>query len=156
MADTSTQQTIVVGVDGSEASKSALTWAIEEARLRGATVLAVNAWQFPLVAFGDYGGTGVPMLTSVDLEKLAESTVRDAVADVVGDDVSVPVTTSVRNGHPARELVDASTGADLLVVGSIGHGGFAGMLLGSVSAHVVHHATCPVAIVRPGWKPPTR
>ena len=152
MADTSANHTIVVGVDGSEASKSALTWAIEEARMRGCGVLAVHAWQFPLVAFGDYGGTGVPMLTPVDLEKLAETTISETVAEIVGDDVSVPVETSIRNGHPARELVEASKGADLLVVGSLGHGGFTGMLLGSVSGQIVHHATCPVVIIRPGWR----
>src|SRR4051812_36699210 len=156
MTETSRQQTIVVGVDGSAASKAALRWAVEEARLRGATVDAVHAWQFVQVGLTDYGGTGVPMVTSVDLEKLAETTLQEAVADVVGDDLSVPVRTSTRRGHAATQLVEASADADLVVVGSVGHGAFAGMLLVSVSMHVVHHATCPVAVVRPDWTPRAR
>ena len=62
----------------------------------------------------------------------------------------VPVTGEVAEGHPADVLVRTATGADLLVVGSRGHGGFAGMLLGSVSSHAVHHAVCPVLVVRGG------
>jgi nucleotide-binding universal stress UspA family protein len=150
------QHTIVVGIDGSPASKSALAWAVYEARLRGSTVTAVQAWQFPVMAFEGYGATSVPVLTPTDLEKLAEQTARDTVTEVLGDDLSVPVVVSVRNGHAASVLVDAGAGADLLVVGSEGHGGFAGMLLGSVSSHVLHHATCPVAVVRPGWTPPAQ
>lgn len=156
MTETNKQHMIVVGIDGSPASKSALAWAVEEARLHGSTVTVVHAWQFPVMAFGGMGGTVVPILAPHDLEKLAEDTARDAIAEVVGADVSVPVVASVRNGHPASQLVEASKDADLLVVGSEGHGGFAGMLLGSVSMHVVHHAKCPVTVVRPGWTPPAR
>ena len=150
------QRAIVVGIDGSAASKAALSWAVEEARLRGSTVIALHAWQFPVVAFEGYGSAAVPMLTPEDLEKTAEETARNILSEVVGDDVSVPVVARVRRGHPAHQLVQASEEADLLVVGSEGHGAFAGMLLGSVSNHVVHHAKCPVAVVRPGWTPPKR
>lgn len=141
---------IVVGVDGSSASKAALRWAVDEARLRDAAVTAVHAWQLPL-AYGMYEGMTIPEGAAGDLEKAAEETVRAVIAEVVGSDVSVPVAVSIRNGPASRVLVDAAAGADLLVVGSEGHGAFAGMLLGSVSMHVVHHAVCPVTIVRPGW-----
>ena len=144
---------IVVGIDGSDASKAALAWAVDEARLRGSTVTAVHAWQLPAVAFEGYGTAALPVLEPEDLEKAAEDTARDTVSEVAGTDVSVPIVVSVRRGHPANQLVDASEGAELLVVGSEGHGAFIGMLLGSVTTHVVHHAQCPVVVVRPGWTP---
>lgn len=152
MTDTSTQHTIVVGIDGSAASKAALAWAVDEARRRSASVTAVHAWQFPAIGFAGYGGTMVPLVTMEDIEKLAHDSARDTIAEVVGTDVSVPVLTSILHGHPATVLVEAAKDADLLVVGSEGHGAFAGMLLGSVSTHVVHHAPCPVVVVRPDWK----
>ena len=151
MTDQSAQHKIVVGVDGSDASKSALRWALGEASAHGSTVLVVNVWQFPMVAFGDYHGTTVPMVETSDLKDLAERTLRDAVDEIVGDDRTVEVGSEVRTGHPAQELMEASKDADLLVVGSVGHGGFSGMLLGSVSNHLVHHATTPLVVVRPGW-----
>lgn len=147
---------IVVGIDGSSASKAALAWSIEEARLRGCGVVAVHAWQFPGVGLAGYGGVAIPLLTPEDLEKLAHDIAHAAVDEVVGDDVSVPVTIDVRQGHPASVLLEAGKAADLLVLGSEGHGAFTGMLLGSVSMQVVHHATCTVTIVRPGWTPPAR
>lgn len=141
---------IIVGVDGSTASKAALRWAVTEARLRGAAVTVIHAWQLPL-ASGMYEGMTIPEGAPEELEKAAEETVRDVIAEVVGSDASVPVEVSIRNGHASFVLVEASKNADLLVVGSEGHGAFAGMLLGSVSMHVVHHAVCPVTVVRPGW-----
>jgi nucleotide-binding universal stress UspA family protein len=147
------EHTIVVGIDCSPASKTALRWAIDEARRRQASVVAVHAWREPTVAYDTYSGTSVPLLTPDDVEKVAHERAAATVAEVVGDDLSVPVTVRVCNGHAARQLVDASAGADLLVVGSHGHGGFAGMLLGSVSTHVLHHARCPVVVVRPDWTP---
>lgn len=145
-------QEIVVGIDGSPASKAALAWAVEEARLRGCGVVAVHAWQFPVLGFGGYGGTVVPLLTPEDLEKLANDTAHETVEAVVGDDLSVPVVVRVEQGHPAGVLLEAGKTADLLVLGSEGHGAFTGMLLGSVSMQVVHHATCTVTVVRPDWK----
>lgn len=152
MTGDATDREIVVGIDGSSASKAALAWAVEEARLRGCGVVAVHAWQFPVLGFGGYGGTVVPLLTPEDLEKLAHETASATVDEVVGDDVSVPVVVRVVQGHPAGVLLEAGKAADLLVLGSEGHGAFTGMLLGSVSMQVVHHATCAVTIVRPGWK----
>ena len=143
--------TVVVGVDGSSASKSALAWAVDEARAHRAGVKVVHAWQVPAVAFAGYGGSVLPLVEIEDLEKHAEETARETVADVVGAGLDVPVETVVVRGHAAHALVDASRDAGLLVVGSEGHGAFAGMLLGSVSAHVVRHAACPVVVVRPGW-----
>lgn len=156
MTENSAHHSIVVGIDGSEPSKAALRWAVDEARQRGATVTALHVWQFPVIAFHSYGGTAVPMVTTEDLEKIAQQTVEGVVAEVVGDDLTVPVVTSIRNGHAASQLAEAGDDADLLVVGSEGHGGFSGMLLGSVSLQVVHHARCPVVVVRPGWTPPVR
>lgn len=141
---------IIVGVDGSDASKSALRWAVEEARLRGATVVVLHAWRIP-IEYGMYEGMVIPKEAPEELEKAAQETVRAAIADVVGSDASVPIVVSVRSGPASKVLVDASEDADLLVVGSEGHGAFAGVLLGSVSMHVVHHARCPVTVVRPGW-----
>jgi nucleotide-binding universal stress UspA family protein len=103
--------TIVVGVDGSEKSKEALRFALEEARLRGARVEAVY------------------------------------VADVAGDAAAVRVDQIAVDDRPARALIAAAADADLLVVGSRGHGGFAGLLLGSVSQQCAQHAPCPVVIV---------
>jgi nucleotide-binding universal stress UspA family protein len=143
---------IVVGVDGSETSKDALRWAIEEARLRDARVMALNAWQVPPVApdFGPLPGAAVPyelveMLPR--LEEAARRVVEDAVQEVAGGS-DVEVDAVAVEGPPARSLVDAARDADLVVVGSRGHGGFKGLLLGSVSLHVAQHAPCPTVICR--------
>jgi nucleotide-binding universal stress UspA family protein len=143
---------IVVGVDGSDTSKDALRWAIEEARLRKARVVALNAWQVPPVApdIGPLGGSAVPyelveMLPR--LEEAARRVVEEAVQEVAGG-TDIEVEAVAVEGPPARTLVDAARDADLLVVGSRGHGGFTGLLLGSVSLHVVQHAPCPAVICR--------
>jgi nucleotide-binding universal stress UspA family protein len=143
-----TDRRIVVGVDGSEASRVALRWAMAEARLRAASVHVVHAWQFPAVALTSFGSVTLPMFTAEDLERVADGLMRKTIANVVGPDEPVEVTTSVERGHPAEVLVAAAKGAELVVVGSSGYGAFATMLLGSVSNHVAHHATCPVVIVR--------
>ncbi len=147
--EASTPTRIVVGIDGSAASERALRWALEEARYRQGAVAVVHAWEYPTMALTPYGGTAVPVLTPSDLERVAETLAHEVVASVVGESPPVPVETLVRRGHPAEVLVEAAKGADLLVVGSRGRGGFTGMLLGSVSTQVVHHATCPVVIVKP-------
>ena len=134
---------IVVGVDGSEQSKAALRWAIEEARLRGAQVRAVYAWTLPHVA----AGTGVLMVPALEeLQRDGEEVLEAAIAEVAT--AGVVVERAAVEGSAARVLVEAAEGADLLVVGSHGHGGFAGLLLGSVSQQVAHHAPCPVVILR--------
>jgi nucleotide-binding universal stress UspA family protein len=135
------QHRIVVGVDGSVPSKAALAWALGQARLTGAAVEAVIAWEFPSI-------TGYPVLVSdVDWEDLAARALGDAVAEVAAD-AHVEIATKVRRGNAAEMLLEEAAGADLLVVGSRGHGGFVEALLGSTGQHCVHHATCPVVVIR--------
>lgn len=132
---------IVVGVDGSPSSEEALRWAVRQGRLTGRPVRAVTSWDYPL----DYGVGAVELL---DWEANARDVLHATVVNVLGPDGAAQVTEQVTKGHPAQVLLDAVGPADLLVVGSRGHGGFAGMLIGSVSQHVVAHATCPVVVVR--------
>ena len=144
------ERKIVVGVDGSVPSKAALAWAIRQARLTGATVEAVIAWELPIVC-----GYPVPMPVApdVDFEREAEQMLAAAIAGVAGPDEPVTIRSVVVNGNAARVLLDASAGAELLVVGSRGYGGFAEALLGSVGQHCVHHATCPVVVIRDSVPP---
>lgn len=134
---------IVVGVDGSESSHAAMDWAVDEARLRNGQVVAISAWHYPYVsdALGqvwEYQG----------FEEDARA-VLEAELERVGDR-GVEITGSLIQGNPASALVDASHQADLVIVGSHGRGGFTGMMLGSVSTQAVHHAHCPVLVVRGG------
>lgn len=135
-------KTIVVGVDGSECAEKALTWAVGEARLRGDRVRAVHAWEYP-VSGAVYGMMG-PQLGLDELREAAKATLEEAVEPLQN---GVPIEQVLVEGPAAHALMSASEDADLLVVGSRGHGGFAGLLLGSVSQAVLHHAECPVAIV---------
>src|ERR1700712_284512 len=135
------QPRIVVGVDGSPASVDALKWAVRQAALTGAVVEAVTAWQFPAT----YGGS--PILAGPDWRADAQAIQDIAVKEALGDEATALVR-RVAQGHPVRVLSDIAADADLLVVGSRGHGGFAGMLLGSVSEHVVAHAPCAVVVVK--------
>jgi nucleotide-binding universal stress UspA family protein len=135
-------QRIVVGVDGSDPARRALQWAVEEARLRGAAVEALYAWTYPYVG-------SIPVTpVVVDLERVeadARATLDEAVAQVAHDGVTVePV---LVHAGAAQALVERGREADLLVVGSRGLGGFGGLLLGSVSQQVTHHAPCPVVVV---------
>lgn len=139
-------QRIVVGVDGSQGARRALEWAVAEAKLRDAYLVVVHAWLEPAaVAVGSVISAGgvEPEL----FEETAERTIADVVASVDTTDLPQGYETSVVAGAPARALIDAAHDADLLVVGSRGLGGFTGLLLGSVSQQVAHHATCPVTIV---------
>ena len=133
---------IVVGVDGSPSSAAALRWAADQARLTGAEVHAVMTWEVPT----NY--SWAPMVPSSDFASDCNAYLVQTVKETLGDVDAPEVRCQALEGHPARRLVDAAEGADLLVVGSRGHGGFAGMLLGSVSQHVVGHAPCPVVVVR--------
>jgi nucleotide-binding universal stress UspA family protein len=136
------QQRIVVGIDGSEQSKAALRWAIGQARLTGASVDAVTAWRFP----ASYG----PSVVAADLDVEGEATkmLAETVADVVGGASEVQVRQLAGEGPPAEVLLNTAKGADMLVVGSRGRGGFASAVLGSVSLACVLHATCPVLVFR--------
>jgi nucleotide-binding universal stress UspA family protein len=129
---------IVVGVDGSAGSQVALEWAAGEAHLHGARLEPVIAWEFPPMT--DYY---VP--TRAELESAAVAAIEKMVAQLDATDVVVEPQTV--EGSPAVALLHAAADADLLVVGSTGHGAFVGMMLGSVSLRVVTHAPCPVVVV---------
>jgi nucleotide-binding universal stress UspA family protein len=135
-------QRIVVGVDGSSGSEAALRWAIDEAGRRGAYVEAVHVWHPAYVG-------GYPYTTAAfdpgELEASAKAILDEAIAALGA--VEIRVDPVVECGSAASALVERAKGADLLVVGSRGRGGFAGLLLGSVSQQVAHHAPCPVVIV---------
>jgi nucleotide-binding universal stress UspA family protein len=134
---------IVVGVDGSEPSKAALRWALDEARLRGATLRVVYAWSLRYVTAAGIAVPGVdPEQVRADGEEMLDSLLGELPVD------GLDVERVAIEGGPASVLVEAAEGAELLVVGSRGHGGFAGLLLGSVSQQCAHHAPCPVVIVR--------
>ena len=132
---------IVVGVDGSEPSLAALRWAVDEARLRHGKVVIITAWHYPPVpsTVEDRGGN--------DSFHAAERVQTEALKAVAAEGVNI--TGNLVRDSAVTALLDAAKDADLLIVGSRGHGGFAGLLLGSVSSQVVHHAPCPVLIVRP-------
>ena len=131
---------IVVGVDGSPSSRAALRWALDIARLTGAAVRAITVWRIP-VSYAH-----VPDWSDMDLAGAASSTLVDTVSEVAVDD-DPSVETVVLEGAAAPALLEAAEAADLLVVGSRGRGGFAGLLLGSVTTYCVHHASCPVVVV---------
>ncbi|HEX9260278.1 MAG TPA: universal stress protein [Acidimicrobiales bacterium] len=137
---------IVVGVDGSAGSQQALAFALEEACLHGATVVAVHAWQPPIV-YGS-GFSPVPVLPADGAyEEAAKTLLADAVSTVLKGHPGQAVDQIVLEGAAGEVLLDMAADADLLVVGSRGHGTFVGMLLGSVSQHCVHKAQCPVVVV---------
>lgn len=136
---------IVVGVDGSEGSKDALRWAIRQAGFTGAVVEPVIAWQYPM--FFGWAALGPD---DSDYGQMAEQTLADTLAEVVGPELPARVQGRVVEGYPPQVLVEASAGAELLVVGSRGYGAFADALLGSVSTYCVHHARGPVTVIRPG------
>ena len=138
---------VVVGADGSAGSTTALRFAIEEARLRGTTLHAVGAWEIPATAYaGAAGGASAGFAElGAELETRAREALDGALAEL--DTGGVAIERHVIEGHAARLLLEAGSGADLLVVGSRGLGGFARLLLGSVGQELAHHAPCPVAIV---------
>ncbi|MFI1518623.1 universal stress protein [Kitasatospora cineracea] len=133
---------VVVGVDGSASSKRALRWAARQAELTGAPLRPVLAWQLP-------PAYGMPVdFSDTDFAGQARRVLEDSVTEVLGERPRVEVTPRVVQGHPAAVLTEEARGADLLVVGSHGRGAFTGMLLGSVGNHCVHHAACPVLVLR--------
>jgi nucleotide-binding universal stress UspA family protein len=138
---------IVVGIDGSDHSKKALRWALDEARLRSASLEVVSAWMLPVYASG-YGFAPGDLVDPKIIGDGATEQLELAVAEVVGDSTDVAVERKTVEGMAAQVLVEEAAGADLLVVGSRGHGGFAGLLLGSVSQQCAQHASCPVVIIR--------
>ena len=132
---------IVVGVDGSPPSLDALRWAHRVGSALGLAIDAIICWSYPTnygigVAFTEY---------RPDVE--AEAMLKRALHTAFGDTPPAGLRASVREGYPAKELIDASRGAEMLVVGSRGHGGFVGLLIGSVSAYCAEHASCPVVVL---------
>jgi nucleotide-binding universal stress UspA family protein len=145
--------TIVVGVDGSDASRVALRWAAEEARLRSAHLVAIHAWSFvPVAPLGDAGVLAMPagdLPGQLEAESEAATTTLDeALADAVSGGSGIEVDRRVVEGDAGEVLVAEAAKADLVVVGSHGRTGLKAALLGSVSRHVVDHATCPVVVVK--------
>jgi nucleotide-binding universal stress UspA family protein len=138
----SAENRFIVGVDGSPSSLDALRWAVRHAELARGTVTAIAVWNYPVF----YGMEGAGAFD--DLQHSAERTLAAAVADVVREGTTIEVRQEVLQGTPAQVLLESAKDADLLVVGSRGHGGFTGALLGSVSHHVAQHSPCPVVIVR--------
>jgi nucleotide-binding universal stress UspA family protein len=133
---------IVVGSDGSDNSVAALRWAIAEAKVHGASVEVVYSWDFPPVM----DPLGVSLLPSADeMNASAHQLLAEVLRKVELSGVSV--TPHVLRGAPASTLIAAAKNADLLVIGRRGHGGFMGLLLGSVAQQVVHHAPCAITVV---------
>lgn len=133
-----TERKIVVGIDGSDASKDALRTAARYAELSDAALHAVIAWHLPEIY----------AYVARDYAADARTTLEQSIDDVLGRGAHNKVTLHVEQGGAAAVLMAQCDGAEMLVVGSRGHGGFAGMLLGSVAQHVVQHACCPVLVVR--------
>jgi len=146
-ASTNGASRIVVGVDGSPSSRMALRWALRQANFTGGTVDAILAWQIPMV-LQSYGMAPVYVEQDGGFEDDARKTLEAVISEEVAPADSQRVRSLVIHGNPAQVLLDAAVGADLLVVGSRGHGEFAEALLGSVSQNCVHHASGPVLIMR--------
>lgn len=126
---------IVVGVDGSPGAKKALAWAVEEARVRNGTVEAVRAW-----TLGEFG-------TPDDLASFAMKSLEEDIAELTDTHPGVEIETCTDRGSAGKVLIEHARDADMLVVGSRGHGGFAGLLLGSVSQQVAAHSHIPAVVV---------
>ncbi|MFG2999086.1 universal stress protein [Streptomyces sp. NPDC048340] len=136
---------VVVGVDGSPASYEALRWAVRHARFVGATVDAVAAYDVPAA-----DGWSAPTVDTGFDEERARQDLTAEIGTVLLQVGEVPLVQHVVRGNAADVLTKASVGAELLVVGSRGRGGFASLLLGSVSQQCALYAPCPVVIVRQG------
>jgi nucleotide-binding universal stress UspA family protein len=147
---------VVVGVDGSPGAGEALRWALAEARLRKVPLRVVHAWTYgysgaPMGGYGSLAYMGSFAWSGPEVGQLgqgAEEILDRAISEVVGEKADVEIERQVIEGGAAAVLVGAAAEGDLLVVGSRGHGGFSGLLLGSVSQQCVHHARCPVVVVR--------
>lgn len=133
---------IVVGVDGSPSSVAALRWASDQAELTGGELHAITSWHLPTT----YGW--IPAVADFDWAANARTTLEQAIKGPLDEGRGASVRRHILEGPAPRVLLNAAADADLLVVGSRGHGEFAGMLLGSVAQHVVTHAACPVLVVR--------
>ncbi len=144
---------VVVGVDGSEPSLNALRWGAFIASATGSTLVVASVWQ-PTPAFGlvSEGWGASPAV--IDPDALSREALDAAVGSVFGDTPPVELDRRVLRGNTAQVLLELSTDARMLVVGSRGHGGFASLLIGSVSAACTEHATCPVLVIHGTTPPP--
>jgi nucleotide-binding universal stress UspA family protein len=139
------RQVVVVGVDGSARSVAALSWAGHYGAATGATVQALHIWHYPTAAGLPPGIT--PKSITDEVKANQQKELGEAI-DRANLDPAVQVEPRIAYGHPAQVLIEESQSASLIVVGHKGHGGFTGMLTGSISLHVVNHAVCPVVVVR--------
>ena len=140
----STIAKIIVGTDGSSSAQHAVDWAVRESTAHGATLEIIHSWSLPLLV--DPTGMSMVSFPVEDLRRAAEQVLNDAVSFAKSKTTST-VTGRVAQGIAANVLIDASQHADLVVVGSRGHGGFVGLLLGSVAQQVAMHSRCPVVVV---------
>jgi nucleotide-binding universal stress UspA family protein len=152
-SNSDTRGVVVVGVDGSAGARAALRWAMAEARLRKTRLRVVHAWTFSYpggVGYGYLGETldAFPGGGLSNLHRASERLIDHTIAELAAEAEGLEIEREIVEGAAAEVLVGAATEHDLLVVGSRGHGGFAGLLLGSVSQQCAHHARCPVVIVQ--------
>ena len=134
---------IVVGVDGSPAAHNALDWAANEAQLRGATLEIDHVWNLPNLGYGGF-------ITQLDdFENDAKVLLEQISTRARQNYPDLVIETNLLQGPTAPALIDRGQVADLLVVGSRGHGGFTGLMLGSVSQQLVHHAIFPIVVIHP-------
>ena len=137
---------ILVGVDGSEAARAALDYAVQMAPKLGLPLHVLVVWDYPVLMWSEAYSYSQTTYESIKAD--AEQMPADEVARIFPGEPPEWVTAGARQGSAARTLIEASRNASMLVVGSRGHGGFAGLLLGSVSRACASHAHCPVLIVR--------
>ena len=145
--------TIVVGVDGSEAAQAALSFAAEEATLRAARIVAIHSWMYiPAPVAGDPGLMAMPegdVPGVLEAERnVAETSLARALQEAFPQGAPVEIESRLVEDDPGEAIVSAAASADLVVIGSRGRGNIKSALLGSVSSHVVHHAPCPVVVVK--------
>lgn len=138
---------ILVGVDGSPSSRLALRWAYDAALQHQRELIVLMAWR-PSVPPPAGSSTTYEIRDDSTPAEVATSRLLEVIREELGDDPAVLVRPEIKEGNAASVLIDASADVDLLVIGSRGHGGFVGMLLGSVSQHVTAHAKCTVVVVR--------
>ena len=139
-------KTIIVGVDGSPQSHKALSWAAAEAADHGADLVVLNVWEHTLLP--PAGSVSVSEHYVPDPSQHTADDLLAEIKEVLGENPPVLVQPVVKQGRAAEVLIDQSESADMLVVGTRGHGGFRGLVLGSVSQHVAAYAKCPVTVVR--------
>jgi nucleotide-binding universal stress UspA family protein len=142
----STWKTVLVGVDGSDHSHKALTWAAAEAADHGADLVVLNVWGHTLPP--PSGSVSVSEHYVPEPSQHTPEDLLEEIRGVLGEDPPILVQPRVQQGNPAKVLIEESADVDLLVVGTRGHGGFRGLVLGSVSQHVAAYAKCSVTVVR--------